>query len=573
MLSLPVSKLKELVVGEGFIKAEDFDRLATEAENRKQNIIDLLISQGIFNAEYFYDLLAKYLKVERISLKTKKIEEEILNLLPKETAQSRRAIVFNREADGTLDVALEDPTDLNILDFIQHRFGVKIKPFLATDNDLRWGFSLYEAKLAKDFQKIIEENVATSLKSNFKTDEELANAAGELPIVAIVDNLLAYAASSRTSDVHLEIGEENVVVRFRIDGVLHEILRIPKEVQPPIVARLKLLAELRIDEHSKPQDGRFRFKNGQQFIDTRVSVMPTFYGEKVEMRLLTAAQKPPSFSELGMLEEEAKIMADNIKKTFGMILICGPTGSGKTTTLYSILNYLNRPEVNIVTIEDPIEYNIRYVNQTQVNPAAGITFANGLRAILRQDPNIIMVGEIRDGETAEIAVHSALTGHLVLSSLHTSDAPTAVPRLLDMGVPPFLAAAVLNVIVAQRLTRHIHLDCIESYSPDQKTLLTIKGQLAELGLDPKNIQLPKIFYRGKGCPACNFTGYLGRIAVFEIINVNEEIRKLIINPNFSLDGLRNLAHQQGMISMFEDGLRKIELGMTTIEEVLRVIRE
>lgn len=573
MLSLPASKLKELVVGEGLVKTEEFDRLTTEAERKKQNVVDLLISQGFFSADYFYDLLAKYLGAERVNLRAQKIEEEILNLLPRDLAQTRRAIVFHREADGTLAVALEDPTNLNILDFFQHRLGAKIKPFLATDSDLEWGFSLYEARLAQDFRKVIEESAAVSLKSRFKTEEELAEAAGAMPVVAIVDNLLAYAASSRASDIHLEITEENILIRFRIDGILHEVLRVPKEVQPAIVARLKLLAELRIDEHSKPQDGRFRFKSGQQLIDLRVAIMPTFYGEKVEIRLLPATQKPLSFSEIGMLEDDIKIMEDNIKKTFGMLLICGPTGSGKTTTLYSILNYLNRPEVNIVTIEDPIEYNVRYVNQTQVNPAAGITFANGLRAILRQDPNIIMVGEIRDNETAEIAVHSALTGHLVLSSLHTNDAPTAVPRLVDMGVPPFLAAAVLNVIVAQRLTRHIHLDCIESYSPDEKTLLVIRGQLKELGLESKNIRLPKIFYRGKGCLACNFTGYLGRIAIFEILNVSEEIRKLIISPDFSLDNLKESAQRQGMISMFEDGLRKVERGMTTIDEVLRVIKE
>jgi len=573
MLSLPISKLKELIIGEGLIKAEDFDRLAAEAERKHQNIVDLLISQGFFSGDYFYDFLVKYLKVERVNLRAQKIEKEILNLLPRDLAQNRRAIVFRREADGTLDVALEDPTNLNILDFLQRRLEAKIKPFLATDSDLNWGFSLYEAQLAQDFRKLIEESVAASLKSHFKTDEELAAAAGDMPIVAIVDNLLAYAASSRASDIHLEITEEGVLIRFRIDGVLHEILRVPKEVQPAIVARLKLLAGLRIDEHSKPQDGRFRFKGGQQLIDLRVAVMPTFYGEKVEMRLLPATQKPLSLSELGMLEDDIKIMEDNIKKTFGMLLICGPTGSGKTTTLYSILNYLNRPEVNIVTIEDPIEYNIRYVNQTQINPAAGITFANGLRAILRQDPNIIMVGEIRDNETAEIAVHSALTGHLVLSSLHTNDAPTAVPRLTDMGVPPFLTAAVLNVVVAQRLTQHIHLDCIESYSPDEQTLLVIRSQLKELGLESKDIRLPKVFYRGKGCPACNFTGYLGRLAIFEILDISEEIRKLIIAPDFSLDELKKLTHQQGMVSMFEDGLKKVELGMTTIDEILRVIKE
>ncbi len=573
MISLAPPKLKKLIIGEGLIKSEEFDRLAAEAERKKQNLVDLLISQGSITLEYFYTILSKALKVARIDLRAQKIDEGVLNLLPRDLAQSRRVLIFNREADSTLDVAMEDPTNLNTLDFIQRRLGAKVKPFLVTDADLDWGFSLYEARIAQDFRKIIEENVATSLRSHISGEEQLATAAAELPIVAIVDNLLAYAFSLRASDIHLEISEETVLIRFRVDGILHEIIRIPKAAQSAIVARIKLLAGLRIDEHSRPQDGRFRFKSGKQLTDVRVSVMPTFYGEKVEMRLLAATQKPLSFAELGMLEEDIKILEENIKKTFGMLLVCGPTGSGKTTTLYSILNTLNRPEVNIVTIEDPIEYNVGYVNQTQVNPAADITFANGLRAILRQDPNIIMVGEIRDIETAEIAVHSALTGHLVLSCLHTNDAPTAVPRLVDMKIPAFLVAAVLNVVLAQRLVRQIHRECIESYTPDEETLESIRKQLIDLGFDPKEIHLPKTFYRGRGCQADNFTGYLGRTGIFEIMNVTDETRRLIISPDFSLDALSELAHKEGMVSMFEDGMKKIERGITTIEELLRVIRE
>lgn len=573
MLSLSVPKLKKLIIGEGLIKAEEFDVLAAEAERKKQNLVDLLISRGFITLDYFYAILSKFLKIPKVDLKTQKIDEEILNLLPRDLAQSRRVLIFKREADGTLDAAMEDPTNLNIIDFLQRRLETRIKPFLVADTDLDWGFSLYEARLAQDFRKIIEENVEVSLRSHFQKKEELAVAAGELPIIAIVNNLLAYAASVRASDVHLEIVEDNVVVRFRVDGILHEIIRIPKAAQPAIVARVKLLAGLRIDEHSRPQDGRFRFEDGQQSIDIRVSMMPTFYGEKLEMRLLAATQKPLSLAELGMLEDNVKIFEENIKKTFGMLLVCGPTGSGKTTTLYSVLNTLNRPEVNIVTIEDPIEYNIRYVNQTQVNPAADITFANGLRAILRQDPNIIMIGEIRDEETAEIAVNSALTGHLVLSSLHTNDASTAIPRLIDMKIPPFLIAAVLNAVVAQRLVRQIHRDCIESYVPEKDILNAINKQLIDLNFNLENINLPKTFYRGRGCPACNFTGYSGRMAIFEILNITDEIRKLIISQDFSLDAIKEEARKEGMISMFGDGIKKIELGITTIEEVMRVIRE
>ncbi|MEX2436937.1 MAG: GspE/PulE family protein, partial [Candidatus Paceibacterota bacterium] len=288
---------------------------------------------------------------------------------------------------------------------------------------------------------------------------------------------------------------------------------------------------------------------------------------------LDAAQKPLSLEELGMLPDTVDIVREGISKSYGMVLITGPTGSGKTTTLYSLMSILNKPEVNIVTIEDPIEYDMRYVNQVQVNQNAGVTFASGLRSILRQDPNIIMVGEIRDSETASISVQSALTGHVVLSSLHTNDAPTAVPRLMDMGVKRFLVSAVINVISAQRLVRNVHLECIESYEPDETIYSTINEQLKNIGVDPSTIKLPKTFYKGKGCDNCNDTGYSGRGGIFEVMNVTEKIRDFVASPDFDLEKLRVLAREEGMISMFEDGLKKVERGMTTIDEILRVIRE
>jgi type II secretory ATPase GspE/PulE/Tfp pilus assembly ATPase PilB-like protein len=327
-----------------------------------------------------------------------------------------------------------------------------------------------------------------------------------------------------------------------------------------------------VDEHTHPQDGRFRYQVGDQSVDIRVSIIPTFYGEKVEMRLLADSQRPLSFQSLGILDDSIKLLQEGVKKTYGMVLVCGPTGSGKTTTLYSVLNVLNRPEVNIVTIEDPIEYDMRYVNQIQVNNAAGISFASGLRSVLRQDPNIIMVGEIRDNETADIAVQAALTGHLVLSSIHTNDAPTAIPRLVDMGIPPFLVSAVVNVISAQRLARRICRECIESYTPDAAVQEIIMRQIVGSNTG-STLRPPKAFYRGKGCKACGFSGFLGRMTICEVMLISERIRKLIINPKFDLDELRNLAKEEGMVSMVEDGLRKVELGLTTIEEVFRIIRE
>jgi type II secretory ATPase GspE/PulE/Tfp pilus assembly ATPase PilB-like protein len=402
----------------------------------------------------------------------------------------------------------------------------------------------------------------------------MADVASQLPVVGILDNILSYAMASRASDIHIEILEDATFIRYRIDGILYEVMSITKQIHPAVVARLKLLAGLKIDEHYAPQDGRFRYQVGAQTIDVRVSVIPTFYGEKVEMRLLEATQKPLSLEEIGMLPEMSKIVAGSLTKAYGMILSCGPTGSGKTTTLYALMNILNRPQVNVVTIEDPIEYNMRYVNQTQINPQAGITFASGLRSLLRQDPNIIMVGEIRDAETADISVQAALTGHLILSSIHTNDAPTAIPRFFDLNVPPYLVSSVIELIVAQRLVRKICPSCIYSYDADESIATVIGSQRRELGLpEGTNIAVPKTLYRGKGCAMCNMTGYIGRLGIFEVLAVNDAIKKIIASERFDIDALRREAARNGMITMFEDGLRKVELALTTIDEILRVIRE
>ncbi|MDD4818833.1 MAG: GspE/PulE family protein, partial [Candidatus Colwellbacteria bacterium] len=475
---------------------------------------------------------------------------------------------FGTEADGSFSAAMEDPTNLETIEFVEQYVGQKLRPYFAAEGDCNKGFALYGKKKSEDYKKLIEDSIRESLKLGKKGEE----AAADAPIVGIVDNIIAYAVSLRASDIHLEIFEDGILIRYRIDGILHEIMKIPKAVHPAIVARVKLLAGLKIDEHYKPQDGRLRYKIGPEILDIRISIMPTFNGEKVEMRLLTAAQRPLSFQEIGMLDDTIKVIEDNIKKSYGMIIVCGPTGSGKTTTLYSIINVLNRPEVNIVTVEDPIEYNIKYINQTQINPAAGVTFATGLRSLLRQDPNIVLVGEIRDGETASIAAQAALTGHLVMSSLHTNDAPTAIPRLMDMNIPPFLVSAVLNAIIAQRLVRKICLDCIYSVKPEPETVEALKRQMAELGLE-EEFKPPKFIYKGKGCPSCGGTGYRGRIGIFETLHISEEVRKEIVSEGFSLDNMKKIARAQGMISMFEDGLRKVEKGLTTVEELLRVIRE
>ena len=568
-MQIPVQKLKELIVSEGLITPEIFDSIVQESQRLNQKVEDILVSRGIISSDYFYALLSRHIGIELANLSTIPIDEAVLALVSLDLARQKGVVAFRREADGSIAVAMEDPSDLKTIEFLERHLKVRVKPFLAKSGDLEKGFAIYNRALSQDFKRTIEENIKKSLEVKGDKVEDVAAA---LPIVAIVDNFLSYALSAHASDIHIEMLETSVLVRFRIDGILHEVTRIPKDVELPIVARIKLLAGLKIDEHYKPQDGRMRYRVGDEITDVRVSIMPTLYGEKIVMRLLPAGQKPLALEEIGMLDDMVKIVEEALKKSFGMVVSCGPTGSGKTTTLYSILNMLNKPEVNMVTVEDPIEYHIQYVNQTLINPMAGVTFASALRAFLRQDPNIILVGEIRDEETAEISVHAALTGHILLSSLHTNDAATAVPRLIDMKVPPFLIAAVLNLIIAQRLVRKICVSCIESFAPTPDILEILKHAHEELGIGDER-PMPKTLYRGRGCPVCGFTGYKGRMGIFEVLEIDNDVRSIVGSPEFSLDALMTLAKQKNMVTMFEDGVRKAELGMTTMEEVLRVIRE
>ncbi|MDE2001883.1 MAG: type II/IV secretion system protein [Patescibacteria group bacterium] len=567
---LPPARIKSLLTAEGLIGAERFDALLAEAERKNQNILDVLISEKVAEPDYLNNLIARTLGVDRIDLGKGTIDKEVLQLLPETIARDREVILFRRETDGTLDVAMVDPSDLETIEFLAHRFKARVKPYLTTSENLRQGYSVYGYEVEQSFKKIIEDNVREAQANPAKDAKEMA---AQLPIVGIVDNILSYAIAMRASDIHIEVLEESTFVRYRIDGILYEILEVTKTVHPAIIARIKLLSGLKIDEHFEPQDGRFRHRVGNETVDVRVSVIPTFYGEKVVMRLLEATQKPLSLEEVGLSAEAAQVMTDELKKAYGMVLVCGPTGSGKTTTLYALMNILNRPQVNITTVEDPIEYNMRYVNQTQINPQAGITFASGLRALLRQDPNIIMVGEIRDGETAGIAVEAALTGHLLLSSLHTNDAPTAIPRLFDLGVQAYLVSSVLNVVIAQRLVRKICPSCIYSYDTDESTAITIENQRKVLGIPEGAFSVPKILYRGKGCAACNGVGYVGRFGIFEVLGITDPLRKIIATEPFDDAKFRIEAHRSGMKMMFEDGLEKAELALTTIDEVLRVIRE
>ncbi len=573
MLKLPEEQFKKILLQDGLIKEKDFDNFSKEAKRNNQSIAELLISQGIISSNYYMELLSKFFDIPLANLGEEKIPYEILNQVPEDIARLKHLIVFNEEKNGTLDVAMADPTDLETIEYIEKLTKKKIKPFLASDHEIESAFSYYGKEMAKNYEKIIKENVEKSLKLK---GDQLESAAKEIPIVNLFDAIISYAISLNASDIHIEALHSEVIIRFRIDGILREIFRFPKEVLNPLIARIKLLANLKIDEHMKPQDGRFRFRTlSNVLVDLRISIMPTYNGEKAVMRLLPASTHPLSLKELGMAEDQEKQTLNMISKPFGIILVCGPTGSGKTTTIYSMLNILNRPEVNIVTIEDPIEYEMPYINQTQVNNQAGLTFANALRSFLRQDPDIMLVGEIRDKETAEMAVQAALTGHLVISSLHTNDAAGAIPRLIDLGIPPFLVAASLNAVIAQRLVRRVCINCIESHTPSKQEIEAIKEQLSIEGFSQEEIkkQIPSLLFKGKGCSVCNFIGYRGRIAIFEMMNIDEEMRALIASKEATIDKIKAFNKKKGIRTMFEDGLRKASLGITTLSEVIRVIKQ
>ena len=384
-------------------------------------------------------------------------------------------------------------------------------------------------------------------------------------MVKILNTLLEYANAERASDLHIEALEDGLLIRFRVDGVLRDIITLPKSVNAAIVARIKILSSLKIDEHRVPQDGRFKFQVDDRYIALRVSIIPGFYGESVVLRLLAETARPMGLEELGLSHQNLKLVRNNVTQPHGMILVTGPTGSGKTTTLYSVLNMLNDSKVKICTIEDPIEYGITRVNQIQVNTLTGLTFAKGLRSLLRHDPDIIMVGEIRDKETAEIAIHSALTGHLVLSTLHTNDAAATIPRFLDMGAESYLVASTVRLIIAQRLVRKICQTCITEYTPKPEILTQLKTEL-----NLQNIQ--QKFYKGGGCGECGKSGYKGRIGIFEVLQSDPEIHDLTIKRS-SADQLHAQAIKNGMIPMLQNGISKVASGITTIEEVLRVVRE
>jgi type IV pilus assembly protein PilB len=549
-----------------------------KAEKMNKSFEEILINDGIVNETDLYEKTAEYLQVPYISLKGKEIKKEVLNLIPGPVAGAHQVVAFDREKNE-LKLAMADPTDIQTIEFLRRKTGLEPKIYITSPGDLKEALHRYHAELEDDIRIVQDSNKREEGGSDLK------KAAEEVPTINIVNSLLEHAVYEGASDIHIEPSEKELTVRYRIDGILKSVMTLPKNVQSGLIARIKILSNLKIDEHMIPQDGRFKVQIQDEKMAFRVSIIPVYDGEKIVMRLLHEGAKPLTLDQLGFLDSPRKSVEEAIKKPYGMILVTGPTGSGKTTTLYSILGILNQPNVNISTIEDPIEYRIQGVNQSQINPKVGFTFAAGLRAFLRQDPNVIMVGEIRDQETAEISIHAAMTGHLVLSTLHTNDAPTTIPRLVDMGVPPFLVAYTTNIVMAQRLVRKICPYCKKGYFLD-------KSSADELGrvFDVKKISalfknnIPKdykdegddvekiTFYKGEGCNRCGQTGYKGRVGIYEILEVDEELTRMI-NSHATADDIKRYAREHGMITMLEDGLVKAKMGTTTLAEVLRVTKE
>jgi type IV pilus assembly protein PilB len=559
-MKLTPAQLKSILINSGFVSEKDFDNALQSALELSTNVSDILIFRGIISEQALGQLIAEHLKVPFVTIGQQIIPMELLDLVPEKMGRSHRVVPFGLEK-GTIKLAMEDPTDFEAVEFVRRHTGLSVEPYYATEADVRKALGQYKRNIRKDFEKIISENVE---KAGVKS-EDLLKIAEELPIIKILNTILEYAIAEGTSDIHTETLVNEVMVRFRIDGVLRDIIALPKKVEQALVARIKILANLKIDEHRIPQDGRYKYDMSGEVVAFRVSIIPGFYGENVVLRLLPETTRPQSLEELGFTGRNLEVIKEEIHRPHGMILVTGPTGSGKTTTLYSVLNMLNNVGVKICTIEDPIEYGLNRLTQIQVNNKSGLTFAAGLRALLRHDPDIMMVGEVRDSETAEIAIHSALTGHLVLTTLHTNDAAGAIPRLLDMNTEGYLLASTVNLIIAQRLVRKICQNCLVEMTPDEATLLYFKK------ISGKDISKRK-FYHGKGCEECGHTGYKGRIGIYELLQVTETVRKLTVS-RASGDDLKMQARKEGMTTMLEDGIDKVSSGLTTLAEVLRAVRE
>ncbi|MGH2693274.1 MAG: type IV-A pilus assembly ATPase PilB [Actinomycetota bacterium] len=556
-------QLDELLLARGLITTEQLEEARFQSAERGRSLGRILIELGFVSEAGLVSVLAEQIGLEFIDLSEAPVDPSAVGLLPEQTARRHNCIPVGFEDDGRLVLAMADPANVVALDDIRALTKRDIKSMVATKVDVLAAINRHY-RLDSAAETLVEEAAADIGTEEQDLEAAIAEAgADDAPIIKLVNMLITQAVNDRASDIHIEPQEKSLRVRYRIDGVLHEVMNPPKSVQSGIASRLKIMADINIAERRVPQDGRISLAVQGKSIDIRVSTLPTVFGEKIVMRLLDKSSVLLELEDLGFLPENFARYEESYRKPYGMILVTGPTGSGKSTTLYATLNILNRPEVNIVTVEDPVEYRLQGINQVQVNPKAGLMFASALRSILRQDPDIILIGEIRDRETAQIAVESALTGHLVLSTLHTNDAPSAATRLIEMGTEPFLVASAVDSVLAQRLARKLCEKCREPYAPTEEEL-RVAGFHFEEGEE-----LPKL-YRAVGCTSCGSTGYKGRMAIHEVMTVTEEIERLTVE-NAPSEAVARVAREQGMKALKDDGMEKVRQGATSLEEILRVV--
>ncbi len=576
------SQLKKALVESGLVSASDLDVAFKNAKEKSAEVGDILISGGKLNEDDYKRIVAHVLGVPFVDLKSKKLEFETLSLIPEPIARNHNIVAIEKKGDS-LEVAMLDTDDLSAIDFVKKKTGLKILPRLTNTQSMKSALIQYQKTLRADFGDIIQqEAINLKVKQDTGADgtsgEDLKKLAEDLPVVRIVDTLLKHAVLQDASDIHIEQMETEVVVRYRIDGILHDAMVLPKQVGASITARIKVLSSLKLDEKRLPQDGRFKIELNSENISFRVSILPTSYGEKTVMRLLRETVSGFTLERLGFHGRNLELIHEATKLSDGMILTTGPTGSGKTTTLYTTLDIVNTPDVNISTVEDPVEYQMKRINQTQVKPEIGFTFASGLRSLLRQDPDIIMVGEIRDNETAALAINAALTGHLVLSTLHTNSAAGAIPRLIDMKCEPFLLVSTLRVIIAQRLVRRLHtskeahiltkaeLNSISVHIDMDKVLTALR----EENIVDKKANWDTIPFYKPVPDAESDDGYKSRVGIHEVLKITPTIKDMVIKGGTS-DAIEAQARTEGMLTMFEDGLFKAAQGLTSIEEILRVV--
>lgn len=560
--------LEDILAARGFLTPQQLSFIKSEVRRRQEPSDKIIAQMNWVKEDQLAQARAQIIGVPYVDPSQQPISPEVLAYLPEEVAKRFVVVPIAKEKD-TLSVAMVDPLDLQVLEFIEKKSGLAVRPYLATTDSINRAIAeQYTRGLSMEVSEALKE-ATVGISTSFAPQIGVTGVLGEAPVARIVSTLLEYGIKVRASDIHIEPLENETRIRYRIDGILHEKLILPRRIHEAIVSRIKILGSMKIDEKRLPQDARFNFKIAQEEIDLRLSTMPTAFGEKVVMRLLKKTGGVPALPELGLRGMALRKLEENIARPHGIILVCGPTGSGKTTTLYSVLSKLNSTRVNIMTLEDPIEYQIAGVNQVQVNTQAGLTFASGLRSFLRQDPNIIMVGEIRDQETADLAIQASLTGHLVFSTLHTNNASGALPRLLDMHAEPYLIASTVTCVVGQRVVRKVCPTCKVLKKITSEMVGKMKSVLGKLK-EFKETSME--FYYGKGCNECNNTGYLGRVGIFEVLVISEKIGRMILAHETS-GAIEDQAIAEGMITMKQDGFLKIVEGQTTVEEVLRVAEE